>query len=430
MPDTYTLRLQNFRSLQDVTYDIAPLTVVYGPNGSGKSSLIYGLLTLKNFLTNSNQNLPSFFSYPSISLGGWDEVVHRHRVDQSLSLSMRVSGSQPFPSEFTLALSQSGGEASLTFNTLAGEISGVWPNKLSIPIAIPYQGNQLVQDHFDVTFTGKATGTSSEASPIPLSGELMWNGIVAFAQCVFGSEHTELTNLLNKMANSPLELARQVGFVPLRRGFSKAVYGLTAVTSALASDDEVASSLVSPTERFRLYDLNKGYFEKVTDRRVQANALVGTSSFTIDSIPLVGQGSPVSIVNEGFGINQLLYMLTVCLHPQFKIVAIEEPEIHLHPAMVRKLAPVLAEIASKENRRLIVSTHSEAFVVALLSQIAAGAISVDDVSFILAENPNGETRLTRCEATPDGQIEGGLAPFMTAELEDLAAFLGLNAQEG
>ena len=133
----------------------------------------------------------------------------------------------------------------------------------------------------------------------------------------------------------------------------------------------------------------------------------------------------MSIVNEGFGINQLLYMLTVCLYPPFRIVAIEEPEIHLHPSMVRNLALAMSEIATTEERRLIVSTHSEAFVVALLSQIAAGKVSVDDVSFILAENPNVETKLTPCPATPDGQIEGGLQPFMASEVEDLMNFLSL-----
>ena len=72
MPDTYTLELKNFRSIRDASIDIAPLTVVYGPNGAGKSSLIYGLLTLKNFLANPNQNVPSLFSYPTMSLGGYE----------------------------------------------------------------------------------------------------------------------------------------------------------------------------------------------------------------------------------------------------------------------------------------------------------------------------------------------------------------------
>ena len=79
MSDTYALRLQNFRSIRDATLRIAPLTVIYGANGSGKSSLIYGLLTLRNFLSNPGLNTPGLFSYPSISLGGLQEVVHDPR---------------------------------------------------------------------------------------------------------------------------------------------------------------------------------------------------------------------------------------------------------------------------------------------------------------------------------------------------------------
>ena len=91
MSDKYTLGLKNFRSIRDAEIDIAPLTVVYGPNGSGKSSLIYGLLTLKNFLTDPNRNLPSLFSYPGLSLGGFDEVVSGHREDRVISISLGAS---------------------------------------------------------------------------------------------------------------------------------------------------------------------------------------------------------------------------------------------------------------------------------------------------------------------------------------------------
>ena len=81
MSDTYTLHLENFRSIRDATVEIAPLTVIYGANGTGKSSLIYGLLTLRNFFTNPAQNVPSLFSYPTISLGGLREVVRNHAED-------------------------------------------------------------------------------------------------------------------------------------------------------------------------------------------------------------------------------------------------------------------------------------------------------------------------------------------------------------
>ena len=171
-------------------------------------------------------------------------------------------------------------------------------------------------------------------------------------------------------ANLPMELARATGFVPLRRGFSTPAYTVSNVTPALATDMEVASLLA--TDRFLQYTVSD-YVENISERRVAVHTQVGTSTFTIDSIPRDG-GAPVSMVNDGFGVNQLAYMLAVSLYSKYKIVAIEEPEIHLHPSMVRKLVHAMADIASKHDKRFIVSTHSEAFVLALLARIAAGEV--------------------------------------------------------
>ena len=134
------------------------------------------------------------------------------------------------------------------------------------------------------------------------------------------------------------------------------------------------------------------------------------------------------MVNEGFGINQIAYMLTICLHPNSKIVAIEEPEIHLHPSMVRKLVHAMVDITSSMDKRIIVSTHSETFVLALLAYIAAGKVSVHDVSFIFAEKEDGESRFTKQEATADGQLQGGVSSFISSQFEDIAAFLGLDSK--
>ncbi len=418
MSDTYALHLQSFRSIRDAKVEIAPLTVVYGANGSGKSSLIYGLLTLKNFLTNPSQNLASLFSYPSISLGGWQEVVHRHAVDQNVSLSIGCSNDiEDFFPKFTLTLGQSGGSAEMAFEIADRGHIPVWPERLDLPIAIPYDANQQVDHDFGLLGVGGS---------VDLVGMLTWNGVALSAQASGGSgQHNDvLVRSLNERINLPMELARQTGFVPLRRGFSKPTYGLSSVTSALATEDEVASLLASASERFRQYDVSR-YIEQIAQRRVMTQPQIGTSVFTIDSIP-TGSGVAASIVNEGFGINQLLYLLTICLYSPFKIVAIEEPEIHLHPSMVRELARAMVTIAANEDRRLIVSTHSEVFVTALLAQIAQGEASVDDISFILAENRNGESTFTSQKATPDGRIEGGLEAFMAAEVGDLAAFLGIS----
>ena len=413
MSDTYALRLQNFRSIKDATLRIAPLTVIYGANGSGKSSLIYGLLTLRNFLNNPGLNTPGLFSYPSISLGGLQEVVHDHAVDGTLSFSLGVSNPSDFASAFVLGLNHSGALVRIyPRDTPSSVVSGL-PASLEIPIALPYGVNQQVEHEFKVFREGERTAT------------LNWNGVTISAQVPDAPPAVQtLTKQLNERFNLPMEAARATGFVPLRRGFSKPTYGFSGVTPSLTTEDEVASVLANPGERFGQYKVSN-YLEQIAKRRVQIQSQFGTSSFTIDSIP-TGQGIPASIVNEGFGINQLLYLLTICLYPSFKIVAIEEPEIHLHPSMVRELARALVKIATTEDRRLIVSTHSEVFVLALLAQIVAGQAELDDIAFVMAENREGESVFNTQEATADGQIQGGLQAFMAAEFEDLALFLGVS----
>lgn len=428
MPDTYTLSVKNFRSMKEATVKIAPLTVVYGPNSSGKSSLMYGLLTLRNFLNNPNLNIPSLFSYPSISLGGLLEVVHRHRADSSISLSIGVSSPDALSAKFTLEINESGGALDLSFDVSGASRIELWPQSLGMDIAIPYGVNQYIDHPIEIIADPPEQSEPDPANLVLVSGSAGWNG-QTFSTSLFTNASVVSFNVIQELtarANLPLEIARQTGFVPLRRGFSRPSYGLSNVSLALGTEDEVASLLASPTERFARYEISR-FVEKISGRRIEAQGQIGTSTFSIDSIP-IGKGVPASIVNDGFGINQLVYMLTICLYSPYKIVAIEEPEIHLHPSMVRELAIALAEIAVEKDRRLIVSTHSETFVVALLSQIAAGKISVDDVSFVHAENPDGSTILTQQKANRNGQIEGGLRAFMASEVKDLMDFLGLSGE--
>ena len=410
MSDKYTLRLENFRSIRDATVEIAPLTVVYGPNGSGKSSLIYGLLTLRNFFTNPAQNVPSLFSYPTISLGGLREVVRNHAEDEAVAPSLEVSSADWY-SAAALSVGSSGGAVGVEFNYPHALEP---PVQMSLDIPLPYRGDQQTSAFFVAPWVT----TNGEVIESPI--EMTWNGIsVGTVQEGHIIDPGVVASCLT-IANSPIELARGTGFVPLRRGFATPMYSVSNVTPSLATDVEVASLLA--TDRFLEYAVSE-HLEVVADRQLRARLQVGTSSFNLDSVPRNG-GTPVAMVNEGFGINQLVHMLTVCLYSKTKIVAIEEPEIHLHPSMIRKLVHTMADITSNKDKRIIVSTHSETFVLSLLAQIAEGKVGVDDVSFIFAEKEDGESIFTKQEASQDGQIQGGLRSFIEAELEDMAVLFG------
>ena len=410
MSDTYTLSLKNFRSIHDASIDIAPLTVLYGPNGVGKSSLLYGLLTLRNFLTNPNQNVPNLFSYPTISLGGFNDVVTDHEVERIVSLSLEASV-PPGTAHYVLELGQSGGTSRISLSSRGDR----YYFDSGLDISFPYPVNQSDVHPVDQM--------PSKEHMVVDEINLAWNGLSLGDGGSDPGNQLSVAGLL-ATGNFPMELARATGFVPLRRGFTTPTYSVSNVTPTLATDAEVASLLA--IDPYLEYEVSR-YVERVARRRVTPKTQIGTSTFTIVSVPLE-PGVPVSMVNEGFGLNQLAYLLTVCLYSKYRIVLIEEPEIHLHPSMVRSLAHTLADIASDHDKRLVVSTHSEAFVVALLSRIAAGELSVEDVSFILVEKADGESRFTKQEARPNGQIEGGLDSFIASGFEDIALFLGIDSE--
>ena len=330
MSDTYTLSLKNFRSIRDATVDLAPLTVIYGKNGSGKSSLLYGLLTLRNFLSNPNQNVPSLFSYPSISLGGFNEVVFGHDKHLNTEMSLGVSNPQSLSANFTLSIGEGGGQSRIFFGNPAHKkaekqhLPWEMPGDFNLEIAIPYSGSASTEDYFEVA--PKLVDDEFSANYPSLEGQMKWNGLAVTVQpeISFANSQSVLSKL-GARTNLPMEVARQTGFVPLRRGFSKPAYSFTGTSPYLVNEDDLASFLAAPVDKYLHYKISD-YFEEITECRVQVQTQLGTTIFTVDVIPK-DRGTPVSIVNEGFGLNQLLYLLTICLHPNYKVVAIEEPEI-------------------------------------------------------------------------------------------------------
>ena len=222
MSDKYTLGLKNFRSIRDAEIDIAPLTVVYGPNGSGKSSLIYGLLTLKNFLTEPNRNLPSLFSYPGISLGGYDEVVYNHLGDETIEVSLSMSVPSWDMAKFALGVAKSGGMSVVTAEDAGFLEKGI---HIALDIPFPYHVNQSEGGEYILRWhDGDRGRTWTQLG-------LGWNGVNLTAKIVSGASGNRIVVDLLEWTNAPMELSKEIYFVPLRRGFMLPVYGVTNINS-------------------------------------------------------------------------------------------------------------------------------------------------------------------------------------------------------
>lgn len=129
-----------------------------------------------------------------------------------------------------------------------------------------------------------------------------------------------------------------------------------------------------------------------------------------------------NITDMGFGFSQILPIATQLWSLQSgnrKIIdglvnyiyAIEQPELHLHPAMQCKLVNALAKIpkvAAKNEIKIsfIVETHSETMVNQLGRLIDRGDLSCKDVSVLIfsKDDPNGFTKIQQSKFNSYGEL--------------------------
>ena len=136
----------------------------------------------------------------------------------------------------------------------------------------------------------------------------------------------------------------------------------------------------------------------------------------------------VSHRDVGIGVSQVLPVLVSAYANQNKIVAIEQPEIHLHPALQADIGDLFLQSALGENQnRFLIETHSEHLLLRIMRrmrQTAAGElpdgipkIRPEDVMVLFVE-PDGSRSIIRemplnehgdlVKAWPGGFFEEGL----------------------
>lgn len=120
------------------------------------------------------------------------------------------------------------------------------------------------------------------------------------------------------------------------------------------------------------------------------------------SIFLEDKNGKFNLADVGFGYSQILPIITKLWHitqkKQFeynaqRCVVIEQPELHLHPAMQAKIADAFIKTIEicEENHikiKLLIETHSQALINRIGRRVAEGVIKNDDVSLILFEKDN------------------------------------------
>jgi len=133
----------------------------------------------------------------------------------------------------------------------------------------------------------------------------------------------------------------------------------------------------------------------------------------------------LSMTAVGVGISQVLPVLVMGLAAdQGSVLLLEQPELHLHPAVQQRLGDFL--LASARNgRQIIVETHSDHLVTRLRRRIAEEADDrlVDEAGIVFARRTDGRADFTRLETNRYGGIEEWPAGFFDDGTRDAQALI-------
>jgi hypothetical protein len=135
-----------------------------------------------------------------------------------------------------------------------------------------------------------------------------------------------------------------------------------------------------------------GAYPVIKDIEAEAERLLAgieaSDADRIRELVLIDQRTNTVVTHRdvGIGISQVLPVLVLAYGSQDKLLAMEQPEIHLHPALQAELGDVFIEAALGDRQNtFILETHSEHLILRLMRRIREGKVSPDDVGVIFVE---------------------------------------------
>lgn len=116
----------------------------------------------------------------------------------------------------------------------------------------------------------------------------------------------------------------------------------------------------------------------------------------------------VNIADEGQGMSQVLPIVVRCLMPENNtVIAIEQPELHLHPAAHLNLAKLFARTAKDLNHHYLIETHSENLLLGIRDAVVDKDNPLTDkdvLIYFVDEDENGCAYLRRIEINAEGDL--------------------------
>lgn len=131
---------------------------------------------------------------------------------------------------------------------------------------------------------------------------------------------------------------------------------------------------------------------------------------------------PTPLTDVGFGVSQVLPVLVLLYYvPEGSTVLMEQPEIHLHPAVQSGLADAMLNVAQVRDLQIVVESHSEHLMRRLQRRVAEGTACAEDVKLYFVSLEGGVACASDLLLNEWGEIENWPPNFFGDEMGEVSA---------
>jgi predicted ATPase len=132
------------------------------------------------------------------------------------------------------------------------------------------------------------------------------------------------------------------------------------------------------------------------------------------------RSAEVLITDVGFGVSQVLPVLVLCYYaPEGSTLILEQPEIHLHPAVQSGLADIFIDAINTRSIQIILESHSEHLLRRLQRRIAEEQLIPDQTAlYFTTMAEDGTSHLQQLELDLFGNIRNWPQDFFGDAMGD------------
>lgn len=417
------LQLRNFKSWREADIEFGAITAFFGANSSGKTSLLQFLLLLKQTVEHPDPTVPLFWGDEKslVDLGGYLDTVYGHSEAETIQWMLQWNLREP-TELFGTKATQLRHHAMIDYHNGQARVHTMRYEFKDASVGLRRSENGYEVEPKGIDLERSRGRPAYIQSPLKCYGfpeQAISRYRNADSMAMLNLEFTRLFErvyYLGPLREYPRRQYRWSGAKPRDVG-SRGEQVIDALIAArtqkavqrrgrkgsLTVEQAVAEQLAAMGMLHRFY-----LHEVAPDSRLYEVRVQRTSD------------SPeVSLPDIGFGISQVLPVITLCYYvPQGSILVLEQPEIHLHPAAQLGLADALINAVHTRQIQIMLETHSEHFLLRLQRRIAERMLTPQKAKLYFCEFSRDASQLTELQVNDEGEILNYPQDFFADPLEE------------